>query len=308
MGTRVPGVFISMLFTIGLATRLLPFLGVGGPLRWLFPTEDGYLMLTVARNLALGRGLSTAAGLIPTNGVQPLFAGLQALVFRLTGGGREAGLVGVLVFEILIACASWFALRRLLVHRSIGMTHDRAGLVAAVWFAAPATVLHGMNGLETGLVTLLILVAARSWCGLATVQAPSGGAAARLGLLLGIAFLARNDVVLLGATLALFLVLRGACRPALAMVSSALAVGLPWVAYNVLAFGSIVPVSGTAQSLGADPWAGAREAAASVVEMLLVAIPLPDSVEHHPAVSILGLIVVAGLVAWGSRNTRLGGG
>ena len=37
-----------------------------------WPTEDGYLMLTIARNMALGNGMSTADGELPTNGTQPL--------------------------------------------------------------------------------------------------------------------------------------------------------------------------------------------------------------------------------------------
>lgn len=302
-GPRVPGFIISSVLAIGLSTRLLPFLGVGGPLRWLFPTEDGYLMLTAARNLALGHGLSTAAGLIPTNGVQPLFAGLEALVFLLTGGGREAGLIGVMAMEVLIACVSWIVLRRLLVHPRIGMAHDRAGLVAAVWFAAPSTVLHGMNGLETGLLTLLVLMVAEAWCGPVSMETPSARAAAPLGLLLGVTFLARNDAVLLGVALAVPMMLRGTWRALLAMGAGAVIVGLPWVLFNATVFGSIVPVSGTAQSLGTDVWTGLSEAAAAFLEMALVVVPLPGAWEAHPAATVTGAAVGLGLLASGVRRT-----
>ena len=61
-----------LLLATGIVARLSPLLDPGHRLFWLFMSEDGYLMQTVARNLALGLGMSTADGTMPTNGVQPL--------------------------------------------------------------------------------------------------------------------------------------------------------------------------------------------------------------------------------------------
>ena len=60
-----------------LATLALPQM----PMAEFFVTEDGYLMLTVARNLALGNGLSVSDGQIITNGIQPLATFVYSLPF-----------------------------------------------------------------------------------------------------------------------------------------------------------------------------------------------------------------------------------
>ncbi len=57
-------------------------------------TEDGYLMLTIARNMAIGLGMSVSEGTIHSNGVQPLATFLFTLPYLLTGGDKVAGLVG----------------------------------------------------------------------------------------------------------------------------------------------------------------------------------------------------------------------
>jgi hypothetical protein len=45
---------------VGAATRLVPILDGSTRLLRQFPTEDGYLMMTIARSIALGRGMTTA--------------------------------------------------------------------------------------------------------------------------------------------------------------------------------------------------------------------------------------------------------
>jgi hypothetical protein len=45
-------------------------------------------MLTIARNIAEGHGMSTANGTIPTNGTQPLVTFILAGIFYLAGGDK----------------------------------------------------------------------------------------------------------------------------------------------------------------------------------------------------------------------------
>jgi hypothetical protein len=66
--------------------RLSPLFDPAGRLFWQFMSEDGYLMQTVARNMAIGLGMSTADGTMPTNGVQPLATFLFAALHALAGG------------------------------------------------------------------------------------------------------------------------------------------------------------------------------------------------------------------------------
>ena len=59
-------------------------------------TEDGYYLLSVSRNIALGRGL-TVDGTHLTNGFQPLFAVLLSPIYMIFGGDRYESLRGVIV-------------------------------------------------------------------------------------------------------------------------------------------------------------------------------------------------------------------
>jgi hypothetical protein len=68
--SRSFAVLIILLIFIGVVTRLEPLQDEQRMLKSI--SEDGYLMMTIARNMAIGEGMSTADGTIPTNGTQPL--------------------------------------------------------------------------------------------------------------------------------------------------------------------------------------------------------------------------------------------
>jgi hypothetical protein len=81
----------------GVLYRLFPLAAGETALTRFFVTEDGYLMLTVARNLAIGYGLTVSDGTIATNGFQPLATFLFALPYWATGGDKVASLLGVCI-------------------------------------------------------------------------------------------------------------------------------------------------------------------------------------------------------------------
>lgn len=70
-----------------------------------FMTEDGNLMLTIARNMAVGLGVTVSDGTIATNGVQPLATFVFAVPYRhgRTDGSSHGALVariyGVVSFQ-----------------------------------------------------------------------------------------------------------------------------------------------------------------------------------------------------------------
>ena len=76
---------------VGTAARVAPLFDQGGRLFRQFPSEDGYLMLTMARNMALGHGLSVSNGTVATNGTQPAVTALGAVLFVLADGDKRAG-------------------------------------------------------------------------------------------------------------------------------------------------------------------------------------------------------------------------
>ena len=258
-------VFAGTLVLIGLVARLSPFFDVDGRLFWQYMTEDGYLMQTVARNMAVGLGMSTAEGTIPTNGVQPLATYLFAGLHWLAKGDKTLGIAYVSIFSALIALAATWLLARVgeKVFGHLPQGRNLAYVAAALWFCAPQITRHSMNGLETGLYQASLLLAMlfflQRFC---TATAPDWKNRMLLGVLLGLTFLARNDAVFFIASL-LIVHLLVAVPERNETISSRLMTTLmagmvsvlvasPWLINNYLGFGSIVPISGTAQSYEAE--------------------------------------------------------
>lgn len=194
------------LCALGLLARLSPLSDLEGRLFWQYMTEDGYLMQTVARNMAIGLGMSTGAGTMPTNGVQPLATFLYAGMHALFEGARTPSMALVTIWSALVSAAAaacfYVAVRR-------ALADDRAAQwiavpVAVLWFIAPHIVRHGMNGLETGLYHLAVLAAVVYYLGIVAGGQPLvWRQRLALGFLLGVAFLARNDAVFFIAALLL---------------------------------------------------------------------------------------------------------
>lgn len=323
MGLRA---VLATLVLMGLIARLSPLLDWRDRLPWQYLSEDGYLMQTIARNMALGLGMSTADGTIATNGVQPLATFIFAGLHWLAGGDKIRALALITVGSAAIAAAAAIGLYRLVKRLFAQQPQGRelALFTAASWFAAPLIVRHSMNGLETGLYHAAIVLALNAYATLTLrPAAPAWSATERLGLgaLLGLVFLARNDAVFFIAALLAAHVLIGApddtgaarlrrVTDALAAGLASLVVALPWLIYNRLNFGSIVPISGSAQSRTNSLGANLPLLPANLFENTLVFLPLPGSIETRPAVMALSLAVVAFALAclWQtvSRHTVFG--
>jgi hypothetical protein len=305
----------------GLLYRLWPVAAGGEALARFFVTEDGYLMLTVARNLAIGNGLSVAAGEIRTNGVQPLATFLFALPYLATGGEKLSSLAGVLGLSALFAAAGAWAVHRFARAALAPQDPDPAWplLAAALWFCGPLLLFHSMNALETGLYTLTAVATITVFGHLvARGRAFRPAEQLLLGGLCGLVFLARNDGAFL--VTAIFLVrfvqaqasgtlpLRGAVAELLPPGLLSLAIAAPWLAYNHSLFGSIVPISGQSQSFDKPFGYNLDLAPAKLFETMFPMLPLPGSLEGNAALSAaLGLAAagVLGIFLW--RAMRRGG-
>lgn len=319
---RPLSLFAALLLAAGLVVRLLP---LATDARTVAATsEDGYLMLTVARNVALGRGLSIAEGTIPTNGVQPAVTLVWAGVHALAGGDRLTALRGVLVVELILALVAAWAVAAL-ARRSLGARADAddsehpfarslAWLAAGLWLAAPLLVRHTGNGLETGAVVLgagLFLLAEPRW------RAMGASGAALTGVALGVLFLVRNDAVFLAVAWAAV----GAwcdgwragrwgawLRNAVLAGLAALAVALPWLLYNLRTFGHIVPISGRAQSLNVTAGENLVALPHALAEYAWLWTPLPSWLATAPRGALLataGLAVLTAVLALSWRRAGL---
>jgi hypothetical protein len=303
---------VGLLVLVGLCARLSPLLDIEGRLFWQYMTEDGYLMQTVARNMAIGLGMSTAEGTMPTNGVQPLATYLFAGLHWLAQGDKSVAIILVTLTSTLIAAAAAWLLALVGRHVFAELPHGRAlaNLAAAMWLTAPLMTRHTMNGLETGLYHAALLLAMHGYLTrFCSGTLPGWGPRVWLGVLLGLAFLARNDAVFFIAALLLaHLLLAGTHSgdsagrrlvDALVAGSISIVVALPWLIHNYLGFGSIVPISGTAQSHAAQvglnlPWVGAH-----LFENAWLWLPLPGPIETLWPVRVMSLAsVVAVLLAY----------
>lgn len=285
-----------------------------------FMTEDGYLMLTVARNLALGLGLSVSEGTIATNGVQPLATFLYAIPFVPFDGNKVAGVAGATLLGAAFSVAAFLAIRafaKLLLADEAPSPWPLA--VATLWFLGPLALFHGMNGLETGLYVALAAGTAVLFgrlCAGAAPYAPRDQVL--LGVACGLLFLARIDGAFLVAALFAVrfvqvqatgrLTFAGAVREAVPPGLIALAFAAPWLIHNQILFGSIIPISGTAQSATASLGGNAPLVAAKLFETMFPPLPIPNALETVPAVQWIAGVAVAGVLgAFLWRCLRQGG-
>jgi len=325
------------LLAIGGISRILPLFDQAGRLFRQFPTEDGYLMLTIARNIALGNGPSISDGTILTNGTQPLVTLLWAACFWLADGDRYWGVWLMSVCEIAIAFVAAYALVRLTARVLDPWPHrDSLGIFAAgLWFGSPIVVSHSMNALETGLYLLCVIIVAMMILEMSrrSTQAETQGeplhAWALLGLALGVTFWVRNDAVLLCLVV-------GLCHLAgkLLVVSSPfprriVEIGLtavvvtlvaaPWLGFNLASFGHLMPISGQAESMSAAFGSNLTSVPVKLFEYLTFLTPVPQRFEDLPLVPFscgtLSLLAIAAMLyaarSWTSLQRTLlyvGGG
>lgn len=249
---------IVFLLLLGTFLHFTPFMNYQ---RLLYSiSEDGYYMLTIARNIALGHGMSVSDGNIPTNGTQPIMTFIMSGIFFLTGGDKILSIKLIIILQWLIVAGAsiliWGMSVRLLKHHP---EKDKISiLAAALWYSSPIILRHTMNGLESGLYALAVLFVLsyiifrdnpfRFYYSVVT------------GFFLGITFLVRNDAVFLIAAVSFAYLMPGLYSDNINFgkklvniivigITTLLTAG-PWLLYNQMIFGSIIPISGQAEMQG----------------------------------------------------------
>lgn len=287
--------------------------------------DDSFYSLDIARNIAEGRGVTYGGQL--TNGFQPLFVFLVAPLYACLDSDVVA-LHGALLLLALAGVGTGLLLFDLL--RRMGRPLGGA-VVLVIWSLSPYFIGHGVNGLETGLTAFCFVASA--WYYYGWVRGRVGlpwRRAALQGLLLGFAVLARIDLGLWAAVLALdWLAQRraGALRERLLRVALCAAcatlVASPWFLFNQLHFGSPLPTSGSGVRLlslcfGFTPWGEYgnyfpiespplrfyRLSLASSVRDILNAIVVPLTIPTMRGFLILLLVLV--VAAWRQVPAWLG--
>ena len=301
--------FVWASFLLGTVVRVLPLLDPSGRALRQYASEDGYLMLTIARNLAIGNGLSVENGITDTNGTQPLMTFVYSGLFWLAGGDKVWGVVLVQVLGIAIALLGALLLYR--IGRSLLQDDEHApalaAIAAAAWYVAPIGARYTQNCLETGAAALLPMAV-----GLFFLRRAPGPdrrwpvrACVALGALLGVAFWVRNDAVLLSAAVCLALLLSGIRRGSVPVSRrivesgstglTALAIASPWLIFNYASFGHVVPVSGVSQGAEIPLGHNLAQLPSILAEQISIVALIPERWETVPVVLVLTWALV---LAW----------
>lgn len=218
--------------------------------------DDGFYYLGYARQLALGQG-PTFDGLVPTNGVQPLWALLLtglALLVNTPVGLLQAALILATGLVIVSGIAVYHALRRIFEPRV-------AGTALFFYLALIATPQIVLTGMETpaNLATLSLALAA-----VLAIRREALWPTLGAGVLLGLACLARVDNLILTPAFALLLAWSNGSLSAAVqtrprrwtpLLRSTVYLALPvilifggYVLFNLAAFGRALPISGDVKS------------------------------------------------------------
>ncbi len=312
MSKKILSAALAAAFIFGVLYRLFPLVAGDEVLARYFITEDGYLMLTIARNMAIGLGMTVSEGTIVTNGVQPLATFIFTIPYLLTGGDKLESLMGIILISTVFSVAGYFALRRFAQVVLRPFTDDPiwARLAATLWFIGPLLLLHSMNALETGLYTLTVLLTLLLF-GKVLDKGAESTLTDRLllGAMCGVTFLARIDGALLVVALFLvwgfyeLLVLRVRFTSVVARLVPpgllSLAFAAPWLIYNKMLFGSITPISGISQSHGAGFGSNLYLLPSRLFEYLLPMLPIPAALERTSiAVAVCTVVVAVALFAF----------
>ncbi|HEY3875054.1 MAG TPA: hypothetical protein VGM92_06230, partial [Candidatus Kapabacteria bacterium] len=215
--------------------------------------DDAYYLFSIARNIASGHGI-TIDGTHLTNGFQPLILLFYVPIFYLCGA--ESWLAVRLTFIVnglIAALAVWMiaATVRTLERqpKTIGLTAPM--VAAAIWTATFQLLVHTTNGLETGLLSLVLMLDILFYAKIrksALAKRPvSTSQWILFGFLLGFTVLARIDAAFLVAILVAHTAWERKFRPAILIGVVAVLASLPWWYYNLHYFGNLMPISGQAE-------------------------------------------------------------
>ncbi|HSP18742.1 MAG TPA: hypothetical protein VLQ79_04460 [Myxococcaceae bacterium] len=222
-----------------------------GSIAYLGLLEDDYFYYAIVADKLLTLGKLTYDGTTVTNGFHPLWF-LTVLVLRGLAGGLNTVFYGLLTTMFLVSMVATYELSRLFA-RALGASAVVAAAVPLVH--SVATNLVVASGMESALDVPLLL-----WflLELTRMRPVTTTRAARLGFIASLAILSRLDIALV-----VLLVLLGwlwFARPPrrtlvpalLAFCAAGAAVPL-YAAWNLVLFGSVLPVSGQAKQLVVVP-------------------------------------------------------
>jgi len=238
--------FLILAFHISVAWKDVATLSRNG-----FLYDDSFYAFKIAENIAAGRGI-TFDGVHSTTGFQPLYVFLLVPAFLVCGDNLVMPIYIALSLLAVFTCLTAYLIYRI-SKRYVSWV---ASIIAAVgWAFSPIVAKQSANGLETALASFMIAVCILYYLEkLRSVENPSRSRFMVLGILLGLAILARIDGILLLLVMLLdYLVLlrrrRVSSKPVahvFLLLLGALILYSPWLIFNLTENGSPLQDSGAA--------------------------------------------------------------
>ncbi len=189
--------------------------------------DDAYIFYTYARNVADGHGWVFNDGERVNATTSVLYTLLLAFLYRILGfAGATLPLLGHLIGAAALWLTAWLSMRL------FGRSGDwRLACLFPVFLLANPYLAYG-TGMETFLTMALILL---------TLDLYASGRLIWMGAAAGLAVLSRPDAVLVPGLIFLDYAVRNRKLPPLKPVAAFLLVLLPWAAFSLAYFGSVLP-------------------------------------------------------------------
>jgi hypothetical protein len=239
----------------------------GSASAWPRFEDDAYYYLTLARNVAAGRGFTTD-GIAFTNGFQPLWMWLLVPLAWLTSGDSHLLFGAAQLLVVLLFCLGGALLFEVL-RTSCGLRPALLGM--AVLLAPPCSNVL-LSGMESGITLVVFVCLFEELLRSGALEDPSPRLRdARVGVWLGLLLLARLDAVFVSVGLVAHVLgigllrgsgssgdrVRGTIAKGLALFAPTVLLVVPYLVWNLTRFGHLVPISGalktTHSHLGFNP-------------------------------------------------------
>jgi hypothetical protein len=219
--------------------------------------DDSFYLHTVSKNIGFGNGF-TIDGKQLTNGVQPLVVVLNAPFYYVSSPNRWLGLRLSFIISSLVDCITIILLYKLLQTLTSDKSNEWTSpplIGVLLWTFLYPVISQTMNGMETGLLSLFMMLALYLYSFFRknnSTQPLSAKEYVMLGLTLGFLVLARIDTVIFCVILffnEIYILRKRTSASVLLLPLLSFLISCPWWIYNVIVFGSLMPSSGTAESI-----------------------------------------------------------
>lgn len=207
--------------------------------------EDSWYGLNIARNISEGLGI-TIDGTQITNGFQPLQVLIDSLIFKITNS-NDSAITVIFAVRLLLHIISAMIFKELVKTLTSNKKTRAFYEFAFISYMFNPAILHvAVNGLETGLVLLLLLTLVRYAIFQATGKSRQYLIIKTI-LVASALIYARIDMSVIVVFVLVWIYIVCGSKTALQVGGSTALLVTPWFSWSYLKFGSVIPISGQQQ-------------------------------------------------------------